>query len=149
MTKSVAMVAHDRMKTELCEWVVTNKDQFKDRKIVATGTTGKLLLSHVPGLDITALKSGPLGGDQQIGAMIAEGMLDALFFFQDPMTPQPHDSDIRALVRLATVYDIPIACNPSTANYLISSPYFDHPELAPGAESVTEQFQDYLHREIE
>lgn len=149
MTKSVAMVAHDRMKTELCEWVVKNKNQFKDRKIVATGTTGKLLLSHVPNLDITALKSGPLGGDQQIGAMIAEGMLDALFFFQDPMTPQPHDSDIKALVRLATVYDIPIACNPSTANFLISSPYFDQPELAPGGDPVAEQFQDYLQREID
>ncbi len=149
MKKSVAMVAHDRMKTELCEWVVTNKSQFQDRKIVATGTTGKLLLEYVPGLDITRLKSGPLGGDQQIGAMIAEGQLDALFFFQDPMTPQPHDSDIRALVRLATVYDIPIACNPSTANYLVSSPYFDHPESAPGADPVQEQFQDYLEREID
>lgn len=149
MTKSVAMVAHDRMKTELCEWVVKNQSQFKGRKIVATGTTGKLLLAHVPGLEVTPLKSGPLGGDQQIGAMIAEGQLDALFFFQDPMTPQPHDSDIRALVRLATVYDIPIACNPSTANYLISSPYFDQPELAPDGESVSEQFQDYLQRQID
>ena len=148
MTKSVAMVAHDRMKTELCEWVEKNQEQFKGRKIVATGTTGKLLLSYVPELDITAVKSGPLGGDQQLGAMIAEGQLDALFFFQDPMTPQPHDSDIKALVRLATVYDIPIACNPSTANYMISSPYFDHPEKAPGAEDVSEQFEDYLHREI-
>ena len=149
MMKSVAMVAHDRMKTELSEWVVKNRVQFKDLQIVATGTTGKLLSEHAPELNITSLKSGPLGGDQQIGAMIAEGQLQALFFFQDPMTPQPHDSDIKALARLAQVYDIPMAGNPSTANYMITSPYFDNPELAPGADSVNEQFQDYLEREID
>ena len=148
MTRSVAMIAHDQKKAELCEWLITNQAHFKDRRIVATGTTGKLLSGHLPDLDIHPLKSGPLGGDQQVGAMIAEGLLDALFFFQDPMTSQPHDSDIKALVRFATVYDVPIACNPSTANYIISSPYFANPELAPQADEISEQYRDYLQRNI-
>lgn len=147
--KALAMIAHDQQKRALCDWVKTHQAHFVGRRIVATGTTAKLIKAENPALDITGMKSGPLGGDQQIGALIAEGQIDAVFFFQDPMTAQPHDVDVKALVRLATVYDVPIACNESTANYLITSPYFDHPETAPQPKSVEERYGTYLKRVVQ
>lgn len=147
--KPIAVIAHDQKKTTLCEWMVENQACFAGREVFATGTTGQLIQKQLPELSITRLKSGPLGGDQQIGALIAEGQLDAVFFFQDPMTAQPHDVDIKALVRLATLYDVPLACNPSTANYIVSSPYFSGKKPAPITASVVEHYQDYLNRAIE
>jgi methylglyoxal synthase len=147
--KPIAVIAHDQKKTTLCQWMVDNQDSLRGRDIFATGTTGQLIQKHLPDFSITRLKSGPLGGDQQIGALIAEGQLDAVFFFQDPMTAQPHDVDIKALVRLATLYDVPLACNPSTANYIVSSPYFNGEKPAPVTDAVVEHYQDYLNRVIE
>lgn len=147
--KAIGMVAHDQLKQALCEWVSTHQADFVGRRIVATGTTARILQAENPALDIVALKSGPLGGDQQIGAMIAQGEIAALFFFQDPMTAQPHDVDVKALIRLATVYDIPIACNESTANYIISSPYFAQPDTAPDSRSIEERFSHYLTRTLQ
>lgn len=112
----VALVAHDALKTSLVDWVGEHLALFQQASIFSTGTTGGLLRKKYPSLEISALKSGPLGGDQQIGAMICEGQLDALIFFVDPLSPMPHDVDVKALTRLATVYDIPLACNPATAN---------------------------------
>ena len=115
-----ALVAHDALKTSLVDWVGQNLELFEQALIFSTGTTGGLLLKEYPGLKLTALKSGPLGGDQQIGAMICEGKLDALIFFVDPLSPMPHDVDVKALTRLATVYDLPMACNPATANLIVA-----------------------------
>ena len=123
--KRIAIVAHDEMKPAMLEWVKFNEVRLSHHKLWATGTTGLLIMSECPTLKITPLKSGPLGGDQQIGAMIAEGRVDILFFFTDPLTSQPHDVDVKALSRLASVYNIPMACNRSTADYLISSPLFE------------------------
>jgi methylglyoxal synthase len=147
--QAIGMIAHDRLKQALCAWVSRNVAHFQARAIVATGTTARLLKAENPELMITGLKSGPLGGDQQMGAMIADSEISALFFFQDPMTAQPHDVDVKALIRLATVYDIPVACNESTANYLISSPYFAQPTLAPAKQSIEQRYTDYLSRAIQ
>lgn len=114
----VALVAHDACKSELVDWVRTNIDAFRSANIFSTGTTGSRLSDAMPDLSIVALKSGPLGGDQQIGAMICEEGLDALIFFVDPLSPMPHDVDIKALTRLATVYDLPMASSVATANLI-------------------------------
>jgi len=120
MTLSLALVAHDGRKDELVEWATNHKAALERCKIFATGTTGARILQALPQLDVTRLKSGPLGGDQQIGALIAEGQLDALIFFIDPLAPLPHDVDVKALTRLATVYDIPMALSASTANLVMA-----------------------------
>ena len=114
----VALVAHDARKDRLVGWVGENLDVFKKAYVFSTGTTGGRLTQAHPDLTITALKSGPLGGDQQIGALICESALDALIFFVDPLSPMPHDVDVKALTRLATVYDLPMACSPATANLI-------------------------------
>ena len=114
----VALVAHDACKSALVDWVRANIDAFRSASIFSTGTTGGRLSDAMPDLSIVALKSGPLGGDQQIGAMICEEELDALIFFVDPLSPMPHDVDIKALTRLATVYDLPMACSVATANLI-------------------------------
>jgi methylglyoxal synthase len=119
--KRIALVAHDGRKGDLLEWAEHNRDLLAGHTLYATGTTGKLL-SKALDLPVACFQSGPLGGDQQIGALIALGDLDMLIFFWDPMSAQPHDSDVKALVRLAVLWDIPIACNRTSADYLITSP---------------------------
>ncbi|HAT87737.1 methylglyoxal synthase [Cohaesibacter gelatinilyticus] len=115
----IALVAHDAKKDNLIEWVGVHREALSKAQLFGTGTTGKRILDNFPELDMTPLFSGPLGGDQQIGAMIAEKKLEALVFFIDPMSPMPHDVDVKALTRLATVYDLPMANSPSTANFVI------------------------------
>ncbi len=120
-TLSLALVAHDAKKDDMAEFVAMHEDQIRPFNLFATGTTGARVMERCPSLSVTRLKSGPLGGDQQIGAMIAEGRIDALFFFVDPLSPHPHDVDVKALMRVALVYNIPMALNRSTAERLIAS----------------------------
>jgi methylglyoxal synthase len=136
--KTIGLVAHDNRKRDLIEWVDWNFTILVRHRLVCTGTTGKLVEQALqarltgtgdpsPMPEITKLKSGPLGGDQQLGAMIAEGRIDVIVFFWDPMEPHPHDVDVKALLRIAVVYNIPIACNRSTADFIISSPLLSQP----------------------
>jgi len=131
ISKRVALVAHDNCKKDLLEWVEWNWKLLLDHKLICTGTTGRLVEDAISrkletgksfNQSIVKLKSGPFGGDQQLGAMIAEGTIDVLIFFWDPMQPHPHDVDVKALLRIAVLYNIPTSCNRSTADFLISSP---------------------------
>ncbi len=156
--KKVALVAHDFMKKDLAEWVDWNSATLSSHPLVCTGTTGKMvektLLDHKykhtsatigsddVELDITLLKSGPLGGDQQLGAMIADGKISALIFFWDPMSAQPHDVDVKALLRLATLYNVPTAINRASADFIISSPLFIGDEYEP----EVKDYKSYVER---
>ncbi len=125
----VALVAHDGCKQAMVDWATRHRRTLAACRLIATGTTGQRLAEALPELAIARLKSGPLGGDQQIGAAIAEGRLDALIFFLDPLTALPHDVDVKALTRLAVVYDLPLALNPATADALIAG-------IAPAAQAA-------------
>ncbi len=134
--KSISLVAHDNMKPELINWCQQYKTQLTPHKLYATGTTG-LHIEKETGLVINKLISGPLGGDQQIGALITEQKVDIMIFFWDPLEAQPHDPDVKALLRLAAVWNIPVACNRATADFLINSPLF--------AEAYQKSIPDYQH----
>lgn len=140
--KNIALVAHDNRKTDLLEWARFNKKLLQGHTIFATGTTGKLLEETLD-MRLTKFRSGPLGGDQQIGAHIAEGKIDFLIFFWDPLEPQPHDPDVKALLRIALVWNIPTACNRSTADFLISSSLMDKPYVRS-----VQDFSEYIDRKI-
>lgn len=120
--KKIALIAHDNKKPEIIEWAKKNKDILKDFELCGTGTTAKRI-SEATGLNVVGYFSGPLGGDQQIGALVAEGKIDFVVFFCDPLTAQPHDPDVKALLRITNVYDVPIATNVSTADLIINSPF--------------------------
>jgi len=124
--KRIALVAHTNRKPDLLEWARFNRELLAQHDLCSTATTGKLLEAEL-GLQIEKLRSGPLGGDQQIGAKITEGSLDFLIFFWDPLEPQPHDSDVRALLRIAVVWNVPVACNRASADYIITSPLMTTP----------------------
>jgi len=155
-TKVLALVAHDNMKRDLGGWFDWNSRKLSRHHLVCTGTTGKMveqtLRDHKeeheaedepkPELRITLLKSGPLGGDQQLGSLIADGKIHALIFFWDPMSAQPHDVDVKALLRLATLYNVPTAINRSSADCLISSPLFEDDEYKP----VVKDYKAYVER---
>jgi methylglyoxal synthase len=130
--RRVALVAHDNKKRDLLDWARFNRDILADHRLFGTGTTGRLIRDELD-LPVTLFRSGPLGGDQQLGARITEGEIDLVLFFWDPLEPQPHDPDVRALLRIAVVWNIPIACNRATADYMISSPLLnsDYAPLAP------------------
>lgn len=140
--KRIALVAHDDRKEDLLAWVRHNTANLACHQLYATGTTGKLLIDEC-GLSITRMKSGPLGGDQMLGAMIAKGELDGLIFFWDPMSAQPHDVDVKALLRLSVLYNILIACNRATADFLISSPHFN-----TAYEQVVKDYSTVIHRQV-
>ena len=147
--KIIGLIAHDACKKDMIEWAAFNALRLAHHRLVCTGTTGSLIrkvfAEQYPGLEVelTCLKSGPLGGDQQMGALIAEGRLDILIFFTDPMTMQPHDVDIKALIRLSTIANIVVACTRSTADFIISSELFDG-----DYESVPPDHQSYESRPV-
>jgi len=124
--KNIALVAHDNKKQDMVAWCKEHKSELLNHNLYATGTTG-LIIEHETGLAIQKLISGPLGGDQQVGAFITEGKVDVLIFFWDPFEPMPHDPDVKALLRIAAVWNIPIACNYISADFLIASPLFSTP----------------------
>jgi methylglyoxal synthase len=152
-TKRIALVAHDNCKRDLVEWVNWNSNLLLSHKLICTGTTGRLVEEALARkmnkgdtlkLGIEKLKSGPFGGDQQLGSMIVQGEIDILIFFWDPMQPQPHDVDVKALLRIAVLYNIPTACNRSTADFLISSHL-----LKEKYDRVLRDYSEYTGRTID
>ncbi|MBN2890336.1 MAG: methylglyoxal synthase [Bacteroidales bacterium] len=148
--KNIALVAHDNRKPDLIDWVKWNWEELISHRLYCTGTTGKLVeeaLKNKQGkghkFEIIKLKSGPLGGDQQLGALIAEGKIDMFIFLWDPMTPQPHDVDVKALLRISALYNIPTACNRATADFMISS-HLLNKDYKP----ILKDYSEYLERDI-
>ena len=141
--KKIALVAHDNKKRDLVEWAKFNRDLLAHHQIFATGTTGRVLEQEL-GFKIESLRSGPLGGDQQIGAKIVSNEIDFLIFFWDPLEPMPHDPDVKALLRMAVVWNIPIACNRASADFMISSPLMDgeYDRLIP-------DYENYMARRLD
>jgi methylglyoxal synthase len=137
--KKIALVAHDHKKQDLLDWALFNRETLAQHDLCATGTTGSILEGL--GLDVEKLESGPLGGDQQVGAKISLGKIDLVIFFWDPLQAQPHDPDIKALLRIAMVWDIPVACNRSSADFMISSPL-----MSGRYERVIEDYSAYRSR---
>ena len=149
--KNIALVAHDNRKKDLIEWIEWNYNSLMEHKLICTGTTGEMvertlkkkLEKEDMDFNITKLKSGPLGGDQQMGAMIAEGKVDVIIFLWDPMEPQPHDVDVKALLRISVLYNVPTACNRATADFLISSSL-----IGQEYTSVTKDYESYITRDV-
>lgn len=140
--KKIALVAHDNMKKALLEWARYNKELLARHELYATGSTGSLL-STALNVEVHCFKSGPLGGDQQIGAKISEGDIDMVIFFWDPLEPHPHDVDVKALLRIAAVYNIPIACNRASADFIISSHLMHEPY-----ERMVEDYEDMQRQRV-
>jgi methylglyoxal synthase len=151
-SKNIALVAHDNRKKDLIEWFEYNYRSLLKHRLVCTGTTGRLveeaLLIKLGGekanYSILRLKSGPLGGDQQLGAMITEGMIDLVIFLWDPMQPHPHDVDVKALLRIAVLYNVPIACNRASADFIMSSPLMNERYLP-----AKKDYETYIKRDVE
>ena len=151
---TVALVAHDAMKHDLAEWVAWNWEKLLSHRLICTGTTGRIVAETLmerrckdasnSRFDITMLKSGPLGGDQQLGAMIANNEIDVLIFFWDPMSAQPHDVDVKALLRLATLYNVPTAINRSSADFIISSTLMSNTDY----KTVIKDYTSYIERKV-
>ena len=150
--KSIALVAHDNRKKDLVEWVEWNYMELKHHKLICTGTTGSLVEEAIKNkvgksteleYKMLKLKSGPLGGDQQLGALIAEGKIDIIIFFWDPMEPHPHDVDVKALLRISVLYNVPTACNRATADFLISSALFKE-KYTP----IIKDYSNYIKRPL-
>jgi methylglyoxal synthase len=140
--KSIALVAHDHKKPDLLEWARYNRGSLALHRVFATGTTGRILEKEL-GFPITKLRSGPLGGDQQIGSKISDREIDFLIFFWDPLEPQPHDPDVKALLRMAVVWNIPIACNRATADFMISSPL-----MSTSYDRLVPDYEEHLQRTV-
>lgn len=150
--KNIALVAHDNRKKDLIEWVEWNWQLLSLHDLICTGTTGRLVEecliermeeNDVNGLSVRKLRSGPLGGDQQLGSLIVDGQIDMIIFLWDPMEPQPHDVDVKALLRIAVLYNIPTACNRATADFLISSPLLSEPY-----QRILKDYSSYIDRAV-
>ncbi len=146
--KNIALVAHDGCKRDMVEWVSFNYKRLAEHRLICTGTTGRLVEEEINRrgdmhILVTRLRSGPLGGDQQLGALIAEGKIDMMVFLWDPMQQQPHDVDVKALLRITALYNVPTACNRSTADFLISSPLFES-DYAP----IVKNYNNYVNRKV-
>jgi methylglyoxal synthase len=150
--KRIALVAHDNRKKDLIEWVEWNWNALLDHDLICTGTTGKLVEETLKSkldkdllrtINITKLMTGPLGGDQQLGALVVESKVDIIIFFWDPMEPQPHDVDVKALLRISVLYNVPTACNRSTADFMISSPLFK-----TAYEPIVKDYSSYIKRKL-
>jgi len=147
--KTIALVAHDNRKADLANWVDYNAEKLAKHHLICTGTTGKMVehtlekKNQAP-QSMKKMKSGPLGGDQQLGALAAEGKIDILIFFWDPMSAQPHDVDVKALLRISVLYNVPTASNRSTADFLISSPHFDQ-----HYNKILKDYSQYINRSLE
>ena len=150
MKKTIALIAHDNRKSELLDWVATNSKSLIKHKLVCTGTTGRLVEKVFENnngefVDLVKFKSGPLGGDQQLGAMVCSGEVDIMIFLWDPISVQPHDVDVKALLRIGVLYNVPIACNRATADFMISSPLLDGDYNCFG---LDEDISKYLDRDL-